>query len=269
MSFAPPNYTQTPNDLFDHHMPDMSDAELRVVLAIVRLTFGYHKKRARASITKLQDITGLSRPAVIRGANKAVERGLLIKIKTKRVNEWVVNFDDYQETDSKRKLPEIVNESYQSSKQKLPPSIKENSKENSKEKEVPASPSYSYDADGHVLKDKSGKPLSASQAWIWVMETCTGLKFFLNKGQMSRDGKVWREQKEYTVADVHRCFRKPQVIARGIEGNWYTDERIWKSKGGQPPSLQDLRQYIAMLAAVHQPQEAESTPLPRLRRVEA
>jgi hypothetical protein len=43
MPFKSPNYTQTPNDLIDVEMKKMGEAELKVVLAIVRQTIGYHR----------------------------------------------------------------------------------------------------------------------------------------------------------------------------------------------------------------------------------
>ena len=66
--FQSPNYTQTPNDLFDVLMAGMGDAELRVALAIVRQTIGYHREQVKFSIPKLMAMTGLSRNGVKDGA---------------------------------------------------------------------------------------------------------------------------------------------------------------------------------------------------------
>ena len=38
--FSSPNYTQVPDELFDILMPSLTDAELRVLLYIIRRTFG-------------------------------------------------------------------------------------------------------------------------------------------------------------------------------------------------------------------------------------
>ena len=72
-----PNYTQTPNALFDDHLRDMGDAELRVVLCAIRKTFGYHKQEDGISLTQFQRMTGLSRQGVIDGIDAATQRGLL------------------------------------------------------------------------------------------------------------------------------------------------------------------------------------------------
>jgi phage replication O-like protein O len=75
--FASPNHTQTPNELFDLYMPLMHEAELKVVMAIVRKTLGYKKDRDPISITQLEKLTGLSRQGVLDGAQAAIDRGLV------------------------------------------------------------------------------------------------------------------------------------------------------------------------------------------------
>lgn len=77
MAFNSPNYTQTPNDLFDEHMRDMKESELKVVLVIVRKTLGWQKKADPISLTTLETMTGLSRQACLDGVNAAVERGIV------------------------------------------------------------------------------------------------------------------------------------------------------------------------------------------------
>ncbi len=76
--FASPNYTQTPNELFDKYLPEIKDlSELKVTMAIIRQTLGYQKKRDPISLSRLQKLTGLSRQAAFEGAEKAVARGLV------------------------------------------------------------------------------------------------------------------------------------------------------------------------------------------------
>lgn len=73
----PPNYTQVPNIFLDEIMslPDMTLAELKVTLAIFRQTFGYHKREDELSLTRLEQLTGLSRQSVITGIDAAMQRG--------------------------------------------------------------------------------------------------------------------------------------------------------------------------------------------------
>lgn len=78
--FSAPNHTQTPNDLFDKYMMLMGESELKVTLAIIRKTLGFHKKSDPISLTQLQKATGLSRQGCIDGAEAAIKRGLVRRI---------------------------------------------------------------------------------------------------------------------------------------------------------------------------------------------
>lgn len=75
--FQSPNYTQTPNDLFDELLPEMGLAELKVVMCIVRHTFGYHKDDVKLSIRKIARFTGLTAKSVMEGADAAEAHGLI------------------------------------------------------------------------------------------------------------------------------------------------------------------------------------------------
>jgi len=72
-----PNYTQAPNIIFDEWMADMECTEFKVVMAIVRFTFGWHKDRDRISLSQLEKITGLSRQGVSDGIKAALKRGAI------------------------------------------------------------------------------------------------------------------------------------------------------------------------------------------------
>lgn len=78
--FTSPNYTQVPNDLFEIYMAEMGEAELKVTLAIIRQTLGYHREKVKFSIAKLEAMTGLSRNGVKSGAEAAEQKGLLERL---------------------------------------------------------------------------------------------------------------------------------------------------------------------------------------------
>jgi phage replication O-like protein O len=80
MSYPAPNYTQVPNILLDEHIQQMSDAELRVTLAIVRKTIGWQKRRDKISITQLEKLTGMSRQGVLNGVSSGLIRGTISRI---------------------------------------------------------------------------------------------------------------------------------------------------------------------------------------------
>lgn len=74
----PPNYTQSPNVYFDKWLREINSlAELKVVNAIMRNTFGWHEKETTLTFSDLQDITGLSRGGLTKGIQLALEHGYI------------------------------------------------------------------------------------------------------------------------------------------------------------------------------------------------
>jgi hypothetical protein len=93
--FSEPTYTQVPDEFFDDLMVDLSESELRVLLYLIRRTFGF-KKRADAISLKqiingiqakdgrvLDRGSGLSHTSVKRGIKGLVERGVIRVSKVK------------------------------------------------------------------------------------------------------------------------------------------------------------------------------------------
>ena len=87
-----PNYTQIPNRLLEEHMAKMGHAEFKVVMAVARRTFGWHKRSDRISLSQLEDLTGLSRPSVISGVQEAMERGVLERTESGNSYEYRLVF---------------------------------------------------------------------------------------------------------------------------------------------------------------------------------
>lgn len=98
--FSSPNYTQVPNDLFDM-MGDMSMAELKVVMTIVRLTFGWHRTVCKISIRDLAEATGMSTATVMKGAEEAEKRGILCRsVDGQNTTQWSIIVDGVSESDT-------------------------------------------------------------------------------------------------------------------------------------------------------------------------
>src|SRR5712691_1122172 len=70
------NYTRVPNILISL-MPQMGEAELRVVMAIARETFGWHRDEESLSPARLRKLTGLSRQCVINGIAEGIRRRVI------------------------------------------------------------------------------------------------------------------------------------------------------------------------------------------------
>jgi phage replication O-like protein O len=84
-AFDAPNYTQAPNAFFDVLVVEIDKlAELKVTLAIIRATFGWHKDEDELSFSQLEERTGLSRQSVSDGIASALDRGYVQRRKQGR-----------------------------------------------------------------------------------------------------------------------------------------------------------------------------------------
>lgn len=94
-SFQSPNYTQTPNDFFDM-VPDMTDAELRVTIVMIRQTFGFHRGSFKLGVSKLAEAAGLSRQGALDGAAAAEKRGTFRRVNPESIKEaeWELVVDE-------------------------------------------------------------------------------------------------------------------------------------------------------------------------------
>jgi len=134
--YVSPKYTQIPDVLFDEQLPDLSGAELKVLLYIMRRTFGFKKDADNISMnqiasgittregTVLDRGTGLSKSTVQVAIKGLVDKRIVIT--TKRVspehgNEattYQLNLGDTPYTENRyRGIPEIGTALYRKSAQ--------------------------------------------------------------------------------------------------------------------------------------------------------
>jgi phage replication O-like protein O len=76
---GPPRYTQVPNRVLDEWMPHLNRSELRVALAIVRLTLGWHRNAWQITTRRLAQHCNLS-PRAVRRATAALADAGVIRI---------------------------------------------------------------------------------------------------------------------------------------------------------------------------------------------
>ena len=93
MGFSSPNTTSVPDDFFDVLAPNLSEAELRVLIYILRRTFGFKKESDTISLRQMvegittQDGrmldrgTGMSKPGVAKGVKGLVAKGVILAIR--------------------------------------------------------------------------------------------------------------------------------------------------------------------------------------------
>lgn len=108
--FKSPNHTQVPNDFFDM-IADMSDAELRVTLIMIRETRGWHRDAAQVGKKEIADRSGLSFNGVTAGCLAAEGRGTFRRVNktSKKRAEWEL-VEDTEPSASEGVLPQPVRE---------------------------------------------------------------------------------------------------------------------------------------------------------------
>jgi hypothetical protein len=91
--FASPNFTSVPDEFFDELVPRLGNAEIRVLLYIIRRTFGFKKQTDAISLsqmvdgivrkdgTRLDAGTGLKKAAVCRALTSLENSGIIIRTK--------------------------------------------------------------------------------------------------------------------------------------------------------------------------------------------
>src|SRR5215216_1122198 len=88
--FRSPNYTPVPDELFDELLVDLSGAELKALLYIIRRTFGFKRDKDNISLTQmltgirthdgrvLDRGTGLSKKTLLQAINSLEEKNIII-----------------------------------------------------------------------------------------------------------------------------------------------------------------------------------------------
>jgi phage replication O-like protein O len=81
--FTLPTYTQVPDDLFDFLLPTLNEAELKVLLYIIRRTLGFKKHQDQISLSQIEKGTkhdrgvGLSKRTIIRALQSLEKRNCI------------------------------------------------------------------------------------------------------------------------------------------------------------------------------------------------
>lgn len=91
--FQAPLYTPVPDALFDELLPHLTESELKVLLYIIRRTFGFKKEMDTISLKQMTEgiVTkdgrrldhgaGISKTSAVRGVNGLVEKGIIVAVR--------------------------------------------------------------------------------------------------------------------------------------------------------------------------------------------
>lgn len=105
--FEHPNYTQVPNHFIDEIVPEMTSmSEIKVTILVLRATFGFGEAERLLPVTEIMRRTGLSKPSVVDGLQRAIVRGYVGRRRSKdgfvygtRVRSKVKKLDPAESSD--------------------------------------------------------------------------------------------------------------------------------------------------------------------------
>jgi phage replication O-like protein O len=129
--FNKPNYTQTPNDFFDEVAKTLKEGELRVMLVIMRQTFGWGNKQwDRISLSQFVEKTGMEEKSVCRSLQTLIAKKLVIKHKEGPIGREKVWYSLVVENPNEFEIPiDDSNNSYPCPKDRGTPVLKTDTKE--------------------------------------------------------------------------------------------------------------------------------------------
>ena len=95
--FDAPQYTQVPDALFDVLLPELTESELKVLLYIIRRTFGFKKNSDTISLKQMVEGirtrdgrqldrgAGISKTSAVRGVNGLTDKGIIVVLRNRSV----------------------------------------------------------------------------------------------------------------------------------------------------------------------------------------
>jgi hypothetical protein len=101
-------------------MTHMCEAELKVILACLRLTQGFHRTECHVTHKFLVDMTGLSKPSVIKGVRAAIAHGLISEEPERKGYRMKLCQLEIGDQNGKESLPDSVKNVYPIGKESLP-----------------------------------------------------------------------------------------------------------------------------------------------------
>lgn len=227
-----PNTTQVPNVLLDVVMPQIKNASLRVLLAIVRKTYGFGKRADKISLTQLQRATGLSRQGVVNGIGGL---GKLLESKVgKGINEYSLNLDV-----STGQLVNAVDQSINLTSQVCGSQGSQRSRHTKPIITKPKNPTFSSTIEKIVtrLNELSGRSYRANSKAV-----CKYLRARLKAGATEADclAVVENRWESWGTSEKMRPHFNPVVLFREENFVRYLEDARAGNENDRAPEVRDL-----------------------------
>lgn len=239
MKISAPNYTQTPNSCFDEMFKALKEGELRVVLVLIRQTFGWHKSADRISLGQIARKSGMEKSSVCKSLKTLIEKDLVTKKKfgdpgKERCYYSLIleqnpeeDFDDEPMCDEEREL--ISNNYYQCSKNTPPvfeshnPQCSKNThKINSSKETIQKQQQAKPDSVAAVSSKDENKSLE-------ICKEASDSKYFYNKTQATNSKQVVKTQHNvyYKALSISTLEPRPfQIYSCLLSLNLTEEEKI-------------------------------------------
>lgn len=257
-------WTRTPNFILDA-IPDMSAAEVQIVMAIVRQTIGWQREEISLTVSEFEKLTNMARASVVAGIRDALKRGT---IKRREDGKSFV----YRIAEPECDTPSVQNlncheaESVQNMNSSDDPSVQNM---NSKEPESVQNLDRSSVQNMNSIKRNinTNKPEKENS-----VERTPGQEMYAAVCEaMGWDYKIIPERDKGDIAETVLTLTKANYtvvdIRRFMVEIWFRDWRWEKRK--QRPTLEQIRQEIGKLRAGVPEQVPRTSPSQPTSRVAA
>jgi len=257
-------WTRTPNFILDA-IPDMSAAEVQIVMAVLRQTIGWQREEISLTVSEFETMTNMARASVVAGIKDALERGTIKRREdgksfTYRIAEPPCDAPSVQnlnhpEDSSVQNLNRQDDSSVQNLNSKEPESVQKIDRSS-----VQNLNSYKRNINTNKPeKEKSAERTPGQEMYAALCEA------------MGWDYKTIPERDKDRVAEAVLTLTKADYtvkdIRRFMDEIWFHDWR-WE-KRRERPNLEQIRQEIGKLRVGVPEQVPRASPAQPTSRVAA
>jgi phage replication O-like protein O len=225
------NYTKVPNELIDVAMRRMGHAEIKIVLAILRQTSGWHKPMDEISLTQFEALTGMTRANVINGIRTAATNRWIKHFKSGKSSFYSLSIEDgisaIPDSCGIAEIPEMVLQEYQNGIAAIPKVVSEQYTQKKEKKEKEKKENIPRDKSRDGVKRVRAK-LSEEES-LRHRELFDGIVRICVVDAKLQSGVVARTAKQLREADAGASGNTLDEFL-----NWWK-AHDWRGKQGKPP----------------------------------
>jgi phage replication O-like protein O len=241
-----PNFTQIPNILFDDWLPDLSKSELKVLLYIMRRTYGFHKKADKISLTQIQEGittrggdkldngTNLNRTNLTKAIQSLEQKNILLVDKESSINVYSINTDFSSSTET---VPVLVPKQYQTSTETVPvlvPKQYSQKKEKESSQNLLSEESEKNDYLGFPLPDGWSDNSEYDSEGRFVPKFTDQFDRYVKQSEITRRRKEFNAKKNPVVRKPSYSPRSEEIVS--VWNQYISQDQIPSLRGKKVPN---------------------------------